>query len=103
MIKVLLFHNESKLTSLKFTRMSTQQAGLRLHPGIIASLIFVSVAAIVAAVLIIRKYCFPVNEATYRYSLLRRMEDQSSALTEDEDGDRGPCTVGEESDEDLLE
>ena len=39
------------------------------------------------------------SEATYRYSLLRRMEDQSSALTEEEDGDRGPCSVGEESDE----
>lgn len=82
--------------------MSAQQAGLRLHPGIIASVIFVSVAAVVAAVLIIRKYCFPVNEATYRYSVLRRMEVQGSAVTE-EDGDRGPCTVGEESDEDLLE
>ncbi|XP_044032713.1 sortilin-like [Siniperca chuatsi] len=82
--------------------MSAQQAGLRLHPGIIASVIFVSLAAVVAAVLIIRKYCFPVNEATYRYSVLRRMEDQSSAVTE-EDGDRGPCTVEEESDEDLLE
>lgn len=82
--------------------MSAEQAGLRLHPGIIASVIFVAVAAIVAAVLIIRKYCFPVNEATYRYSLLRRLEDQGSAVTE-EDGDRGPCTVGEESDEDLLE
>ncbi|KAK9528923.1 hypothetical protein VZT92_013052 [Zoarces viviparus] len=79
-----------------------QQAGLRLHPGIIASVIFVSMAAIFAALLIIRKYCFPVNEARYRYSQLRRMEDQGSAATEGE-GDRGPCTVGEESDEDLLE
>lgn len=82
--------------------MPAQQAGLRLHPGIIASVIFVSVAAAVAAALIIRKYCFPVNEATYRYSQLRRMEDQGSAVTE-EDGDTGPRTVGEESDEDLLE
>ncbi|KAM7402211.1 hypothetical protein PAMP_017474 [Pampus punctatissimus] len=82
--------------------MSAQQVGIRLHPGIIASVIFVSVAAIAAAVLIIRKYCFPVNEATYRYSVLRRLEDQGSAGTE-EDGDRGPCTAGEESDEDLLE
>lgn len=81
---------------------AAQQAGLRLHPGIIASVIFVSVAAIVAALLIIRKYCFPVNDVRYRYSQLRRMEDQGSAVTEGE-GDRGPCTVGEESDEDLLE
>ncbi|KAF7642023.1 hypothetical protein LDENG_00266090 [Lucifuga dentata] len=82
--------------------MSTEQVGLRLHPGVIASVIFVSVAAVAAAILIIQKYCFPVNEATYRYSLLRRMEDQGSAVTE-EDDDRGPCTVGQESDEDLLE
>uniref|UniRef100_A0A1A7XGV8 Family with sequence similarity 3, member C n=1 Tax=Iconisemion striatum TaxID=60296 RepID=A0A1A7XGV8_9TELE len=82
--------------------MSAQQASLRLHPGIIASVILVCVAAAAAAVLIIRKYCFPVNQATYRYSLLRRMEDQQSAVTE-EDGDRGPSTVGEESDEELLE
>ncbi|KAG7244655.1 hypothetical protein INR49_029674 [Caranx melampygus] len=86
----------------KSTRMSSQQARLRLHPGIIASVIFVSAVAMAALVLIIRKYCFPVNEAAYRYSLLRRMEDQGSAVT-DEDGDRGLSTVGEESDEDLLE
>ncbi|CAK6974224.1 hypothetical protein LDENG_00266090 [Scomber scombrus] len=82
--------------------MSAKQVGERLHPGIIASVIFVCVVAIAAAVLIIRKYCFPVNEATYRYSVLRRLEDQGSAVIE-EDGDRRPCTVGEESDEDLLE
>ncbi|KAM6927833.1 protein CFAP20DC [Xenentodon cancila] len=76
--------------------------GLRIHPGIIASVIFVSVAAVAAAVLILRKCCFPVNEATYRYSLLRRNEDQQSDVTE-EDGDRRPCAVGEESDEDLLD
>lgn len=85
---------------LTVTKMSGQQAGLRLHPGIIASVILVCVAAIVAAVLIIRKYCFPVNEATYRYSVLRRLEEQGSAGTE---GDGGPDTVGEESDEDMLE
>lgn len=38
------------------------------------------------------------SEATYRYSVLKRMEDQHSLVTE-EDGDRGPCTAGEESDE----
>lgn len=37
------------------------------------------------------------SETTYRYSVLRRLEDQGSAVTED--GDRGPCTAGEESDE----
>ncbi|XP_047188844.1 uncharacterized protein C3orf67 homolog isoform X3 [Scophthalmus maximus] len=82
-------------------RRICNEAGLRLHPGIIASVIFVSVAMVAAAVLIIRKYCFPVNEATYRYSLLRRMEEQSSAVT-GEDGDRGPHAAGEESDELAL-
>ncbi|KAK5872550.1 hypothetical protein PBY51_013237 [Eleginops maclovinus] len=83
--------------------MSAEQAGLgRIHPGVIASVVFVSVAAIVAALLIIRKYCYPVNEASYRYSQLRRMEEQGSAVAVG-GGDMGPCTVGEESDEDLLE
>ncbi|KAL3058733.1 hypothetical protein OYC64_010808 [Pagothenia borchgrevinki] len=82
--------------------MSAEKAGLgRIHPGVIASVVFVSVAAILAALLIIRKYCYPVNEASYRYSTLRGMEEQGSAMTEG--GDTGPCTVGDESDEDLLE
>ena len=38
------------------------------------------------------------SDVTYRYSLLRRLEDQGSTVTE-EDGDRGPGTAGEESDE----
>ncbi|CAB1438016.1 unnamed protein product [Pleuronectes platessa] len=80
--------------------MSAQQAGWRLHPGVIASVIVVLAAMVAAAVLIIRRYCFPVNQATYRYSVLRGMEDQGSAGT---DGDRGPRTAGEDSDEDLLE
>lgn len=37
------------------------------------------------------------SEASYRYSTLRGMEEQGSAMTEG--GDTGPCTVGEESDE----
>ncbi|XP_060925131.1 protein FAM3D [Limanda limanda] len=51
---------------------------------------------VVAAVLIIRRYCFPVNQATYRYSVLRGMEEQGSAGTE---GDQGSHTAGEDSDE----
>ncbi|KAM3877720.1 protein CFAP20DC [Diretmus argenteus] len=72
------------------------QVEIKLHPGIIASVIFVTLTAVFAAVLIIRKYCFPVNEATYRYSLLRRLEDQGPPATE-EDNDRG-----EESDEEQI-
>ncbi|TNM88806.1 hypothetical protein fugu_005060, partial [Takifugu bimaculatus] len=37
------------------------QAGLRFYLGIIASVIFVSMAAFCTAVLIIRKYCFPAK------------------------------------------
>ncbi|XP_017336068.1 uncharacterized protein LOC108272267 isoform X1 [Ictalurus punctatus] len=61
--------------------------GVRLHPGVVASVVIVATAAIVAAFFIIRKYCFPQSDATYRYSVLRRMEEQRE----------------EESDEDLLE
>ncbi|KAK3574797.1 hypothetical protein QTP86_018383 [Hemibagrus guttatus] len=61
--------------------------GIRLHPGVVASVVIVAIAAIVAAVFIIKKYCFPQSDATYRYSVLRRMEEQRE----------------EESDEDLLE
>ncbi|KAG7326544.1 hypothetical protein KOW79_009945 [Hemibagrus wyckioides] len=61
--------------------------GVRLHPGVVAAVVIVAIAAIVAAVFIIKKYCFPQSDATYRYSVLRRMEEQRE----------------EESDEDLLE
>ncbi|KAI4827835.1 hypothetical protein KUCAC02_031201, partial [Chaenocephalus aceratus] len=41
------------------------KAGLgRIHPGVIASVVFVSVAAILAALLIIRKYCYPVKRGS---------------------------------------
>ncbi|MCI4375293.1 hypothetical protein PGIGA_G00107820 [Pangasianodon gigas] len=60
---------------------------VRLHPGVVASVVMVAIAAVAAAVFIIRKYCFPQSDATYRYSVLRQMEEQRE----------------EESDEDLLE
>lgn len=82
--------------------MSTQQNDRRIHLGVIASVILVSLAAIIAAVLIIRKYCFPRSEVSYRYSVLRRMEDQGSAGAE-EVAEKVPHTVEAESDEDLLD
>ncbi|KAK6319468.1 hypothetical protein J4Q44_G00106790 [Coregonus suidteri] len=97
------------MRSVTPTKSSTQQA--RLHPGVIAAVIFVTLAAVLAAVFIIRKYCFPRSEATYRYSVLRRMEAEGSGYgteeeeeEEEEDG-RGPepYTLGEDSDEDMLE
>lgn len=89
----------------QLTNMSTiqPQAGARLHTGVIVSVIFVTLSAIVAAVFIIKKYCFPRSEATYRYSVLKGMEDQGLAITDDDDKDMAPCTVSEESDEELLE
>ncbi|CAL1609397.1 unnamed protein product [Knipowitschia caucasica] len=80
--------------------MSATEVGPRLHPGLIASVIFVCGAAIAAAVLIIRKYCFPVNNAVYRYSVLRRQEDSGTSLTEE--GGSGSCALEEQSDEELL-
>ncbi|KAI4902105.1 hypothetical protein NFI96_013184 [Prochilodus magdalenae] len=65
---------------------------VRLHPGVVVSVVIVTVAAIAAAAFIIRKYCFPQSDATYRYSVLRQMEEHSAASREEDD-----------SDEDLLE
>ncbi|KAL6458314.1 hypothetical protein MHYP_G00335440 [Metynnis hypsauchen] len=65
---------------------------VRLHPGVVASVVIVAIAAIVAAAFIIRKYCFPQSDATYRYSVLRQMEEHSAASREED-----------ESDEELLE
>lgn len=88
---------EEFIKKRRFTgKMSTKQVDQRLHPGVIASVVFVALSAIIAAVLIIRKYCFPRSETSYRYSVLRRMEME-------EEGERGTHTVGEDSDEDLLE
>ncbi|KAL7891639.1 hypothetical protein AOLI_G00011150 [Acnodon oligacanthus] len=65
---------------------------VRLHPGVVASVVVVAVAAIAAAAFIVRKYCFPQSDATYRYSVLRQMEEHSAASREED-----------ESDEELLE
>lgn len=73
----------------------------RIHPGVIASVVVVSLIAIVAAVFIIRKYCFHHSEATYRYSVLRGMEEDGTAEDLDSDADLGPSI--EDSDEDILE
>ncbi|KAG5274381.1 hypothetical protein AALO_G00135520 [Alosa alosa] len=73
---------------------TTQQ--VRLHPGVVAAVVIVSLAALVAAIYIIRKYCFPQNDAVYRYSVLRQMEEQRTSATEE-------SRLSEESDEDLLE
>ncbi|KAL0978135.1 hypothetical protein UPYG_G00166600 [Umbra pygmaea] len=92
--------NGSKIRSVSSNLTSNQQA--RLHPGVIAAVIFVAFAAILAAVLIIRKYCFPRSEATYRYSVLRQIEADGSGGTEEDDG-KGQFTLGVDSDEEMLE
>ncbi|KAG9277000.1 hypothetical protein AMEX_G6980 [Astyanax mexicanus] len=67
---------------------------VRLHPGVVVSVVFVTIAAILAAAFIIRKYCFSPSEASYRYSVLRQMEEHRAAAAAGEE---------DESDEDLLE
>ncbi|TRY65044.1 hypothetical protein DNTS_018547 [Danionella cerebrum] len=64
---------------------------VRLHSGVIASVVVVVIGATVAAVLIIRRYCCPLSNVTYRYSDLQQMEEQNTAIEQ------------EDSDEDLLE
>ncbi|KAI1897161.1 hypothetical protein AGOR_G00080340 [Albula goreensis] len=75
----------------------------RLHPGVVAAVVVVSLMAIVAAVFIIKKYCFQQSEATYRYSTLRAMEEEGTAEgAEDSDTDL-EADREESDDEDLLE
>lgn len=71
---------------------STDQQTGRLHSAVIVSVVIVIAVAVAAAVLIIRKYCCPQSNVTYRYSDLRQMEEQNAAAEVDDD-----------SDEDLLE
>ncbi|KAJ7999883.1 hypothetical protein DPEC_G00199030 [Dallia pectoralis] len=100
--KVRLWKDRIIIRSASSTPIQETTAQARLHPGVIAALVFVSFAAILAAVSIIRKYCFPRSDTIYRYSVLRRMEDEWSGETNDDDG-KGTCTVGEDLDEDMLE
>ncbi|KAK7145121.1 hypothetical protein R3I94_011275 [Phoxinus phoxinus] len=79
-------------SSEKPTSAPTVQQVIRLHSGVIASVVVVTVAAIAAAVFIIRKYCCLKSNATYRYSELQEIEEQNAAREVDDD-----------SDEDLLE
>ncbi|XP_069592733.1 sortilin-like [Ranitomeya imitator] len=68
---------------------------VRLHPGIIAAVVVVAMLALLAAILIIKKYCFPESNVTYRYSTLRNHH---------EDLDNSATTrLQEDSDEDLLD
>ncbi|KAK2889486.1 hypothetical protein Q8A67_014861 [Cirrhinus molitorella] len=76
----------------KPTSAPNDQQVVRLHSGVIASVVIVIAGAAAAAVFIIRKYCCQLSNVTYRYSELRQMEEQNAAREEDDD-----------SDEDLLE
>ncbi|KAJ8369768.1 hypothetical protein SKAU_G00097960 [Synaphobranchus kaupii] len=88
------------MTRIKLPGITLPARQERIHPGVIAAVVFVSLIAIVAAIFIIRKYCFHHSEATYRYSVLRGMEEDGTADL-DSDTDLGP--VREDSDEDMLE
>ncbi|KAJ8258089.1 hypothetical protein GJAV_G00193050 [Gymnothorax javanicus] len=93
--------NDAEILSRRSSMKPPLEPQERIHPGIIAAVVFVSIIAIVAAGFIIRKYCFQRSEAIYRYSVLRRMEEVGAA--ENLDGDTGLGVIGEDSDEDILE
>ncbi|KAM3914378.1 uncharacterized protein RB166_016963 [Leptodactylus fuscus] len=68
---------------------------VRVHPGIIVAVVVVALLALLAAIFIIKKYCFPESNITYRYSVLRsRHEDLYNSATN---------RLQEDSDEDLLD
>ncbi|MEE6501859.1 hypothetical protein FKM82_004339, partial [Ascaphus truei] len=68
---------------------------VRIHPGIIAAVVVVALLALLAAVFIVKKYCFPERNITYRYSVLRRHQDDLDNSTTNR--------LQDDSDEDLLE
>ncbi|KAM4650837.1 uncharacterized protein O3C94_013480 [Discoglossus pictus] len=68
---------------------------VRLHPGVIAAVVIVALLAFLAAVFIVKKYCFPESNITYRYSVLRsHQEDLDNSSTN---------RLQDDSDEDLLD
>ncbi|KAM5148034.1 uncharacterized protein ACMZJ9_011681 [Mantella aurantiaca] len=67
----------------------------RVHPGIIIAVVVVASVALLAAIFIVKKYCFPESAVTYRYSVLR---------TQQEELDNSTTTrLQDDSDEDLLD
>lgn len=87
------YRQSRQLESLeKPTSAPNDQQVVRLHSGVIVSVVVVTVGATAAAVFIVRKYCCLKSNATYRYSELREMEEQNAVREEADD-----------SDEDLLE
>ncbi|XP_041081315.1 sortilin-like [Polyodon spathula] len=74
----------------------------RLHPGLIVAVVIVAFIAVLAASLIIRKYCFPQSNVTYRYSVLRENEEQSIADELDNNA-ASRRLYNDDSDEGMLE
>ncbi|XP_058844538.1 sortilin-like isoform X1 [Acipenser ruthenus] len=74
----------------------------RLHPGLIVAVVIVAFIAVLAAAFIIRKYCFPQSNATYRYSVLRRNEEWSIA-DELDNNTASRRLYNDDSDEGMLE
>ncbi|XP_063796963.1 uncharacterized protein LOC134958347 isoform X1 [Pseudophryne corroboree] len=68
---------------------------IRIHPGIIAAVVVVALLAVLAAVFIVRKYCCSESNITYRYSVLRRHQEELDNSTTNR--------LQDDSDEDLLE
>ncbi|XP_069823065.1 sortilin-like isoform X1 [Dendropsophus ebraccatus] len=71
------------------------QDEVRVHPGIIAAVVVVALMALLAAIFIIKKYCFSESNITYRYSTLRSHHEELDNSTTNR--------LQEDSDEDLLE
>ncbi|XP_077308026.1 uncharacterized protein LOC143927673 isoform X2 [Lithobates pipiens] len=67
----------------------------RVHPGIIIAVVVVALLALLAAIFIVKKYCFPESNATYRYSELRTQQEELDNSTTNR--------LQDDSDEDLLD
>ncbi|XP_029456855.1 sortilin-like isoform X1 [Rhinatrema bivittatum] len=94
---------QAQLT-VAFKRLQEMESSLqpptqvKSHPGIIVAIIVVAFLAFLAAVFIVKKYCFTESNVTYRYSVLRSYQEAD---------DLGNSTTNrlqnDDSDEDLLD
>ncbi|XP_030062098.1 sortilin-like isoform X2 [Microcaecilia unicolor] len=75
-----------------------QDLKVKSHPGIIAALVVVASLALMAAVFIVKKYCFTESNVTYRYSVLRAYQE-----IDDLDHSTTNRLRSDDSDEDLLD
>ncbi|XP_029456856.1 sortilin-like isoform X2 [Rhinatrema bivittatum] len=93
-----ILHNSCSSTSLSMACVGKDICWVKSHPGIIVAIIVVAFLAFLAAVFIVKKYCFTESNVTYRYSVLRSYQEAD---------DLGNSTTNrlqnDDSDEDLLD